>query len=203
MTVRFYIMPIKTIGGIYRGPKYLRWRFNPDGLNVMWSLKDFGYRDTCIVAADVSAEQHQDLASNEDVLAAPANLDNVIDTIQKRDTVRDALESLHVPGQWVNVDMTYREVLRPVTHLFLLAQRYHAITAEKYGQGRKLVEAGYTLNTLVSEIPAQIRQDLNQAAQSLGYDTSEILGSWMYRRALKHLGDQWGDAPVEFGLTTL
>jgi hypothetical protein len=205
MTVRFYIMPMLVVNDNYRGPKYLRWRFNPEGLNVTWSAKDFGYRDTCIAAADVDTAQHQTLAGYSDVIAAPANIDNVIDTEAKRDNVRDALESLHVPGQWVHVDMTYREVLRPVTHLFLLAQRYHALTAEAYGTGRRLVEPGlgYTLDTLVSNIPAQVRSDLNQAAQSLGYDTSQVQQSWMYRRALKHLGDQWGDQPVEFGLTSL
>lgn len=198
--VRIYVMPIERVGNA-RGPKYFKWWFNPDGIDTVWSMKDFGYRDTCIIAADVTPAQHQEIAARDDVIAAPADIDSVIDTQQKRDAVVDALESLHVPAGWVEVGMTYREVVRPVTHLFLLAQRYYGQTASKYGEGLRLVEPslGYTLDTLVSDIPAQVRQDLNEAAVSLGYDTSGVNGSWTYRRALKHLGDQWGDTPVLFG----
>lgn len=196
--VRFYIMPIEVVNETKRGPAYLKWRFNPDGVDAPWSMKDFGFQDTCIVAADVTAAQHQTLVANSDVVAAPANIDNIIDTVAKRDNVRDKLEDLNVPAGWVQTGMSYREVLRPVTHLFMFAQRYHALT------GRKMVEPGYNLNTRISDLPLEVRQGLQQAADDLGYDTSGIAGSWLYRRGLKHLGDQWGESPVIFGdLVTL
>ena len=32
--VRFYIMPISVVNDVYRGPKYLKWRFNPGGIDA-------------------------------------------------------------------------------------------------------------------------------------------------------------------------
>lgn len=192
MTVRYYIMPLQVVGN-RRGPKYLRWRDNPAGLDVPWSLKDFGFEPACMVAADVDPAQHQAISANPDVLSAPENLDDVIDTAQKRDAARAALDTLNVPSGFVQMGMTFRAVVRPLCHLFLFAQRYHAMT------GRKLVEAGYTLRTQIGDLPQSVRQDLTAVADSLGYDHSGVHGAMTYQQGLKLLADQWGDRPVRFG----
>ncbi len=198
MTVRIYIMGIEVIGS-RRQPAHFVSRFGTGTVNAPYSFKDFGFTDTCIVVSDVTTEQHAELIGYSDVLAAPANIDNAIPNNTVRDNVRSQLEGLNVPAGWVQTGMSYREVLRPITHLFLFAQRYHALTAEKYGTGRKLVEQGYTLDTIISDIPVEVRQDLQDAADSLGYDYSSVQASDTYRVGLKKLADQWGETPVLFG----
>jgi hypothetical protein len=203
MTVRFYVMPLTVTASGSRGPKYLKWGVgilagDGTGLDVPWQLIDFGFEPTCLVCADVDAAQHTSLNANADVTAAPANIDDTIANATQRDTVRSKLEALNIPAGWVEIGMTFREVLRPCAHLFQFAQRYHAIS------GRKIIEPGYTLDTIISDIPVEVRQGLKAAADSLGYDFSGISLSWPYRRGLKFLGDQWGDEPVSFGsLATL
>jgi hypothetical protein len=202
MTVRYYIMPL-TVLGSERGPKYMKWTGlasagNPTGIDAPYQLIDFGFEPTCMVVADVTDIQHAALAANLDVTAAPVNLDDTIANAAQRDNVRSKLEALNIPAGWVDIGMTFRSVVRSVACLMLFAQRYHAIS------GRRIIEPGYTLDTIISDIPLEVRQGLKAAAASLGYDFTGISLSWLYRQGLKFLGDQWGAAPISFGpLATL
>jgi len=196
--VRWYVIPaIEAFPNVY-GPAYVRWTWhgqiaNSEGVVCVARWKDYGFGTSCLVVADVTTEQHAVLAAHEDVIAVPANIDNYIPAAALP-TVEAKLESLAIPGDWVTTSHTYRDVLRMTAHLFLLAQRYNGMTGHHFTE-----ITDQTLDRLVSEIPTQIRQDLNAAAQSLGYDTSMIQGSWTLRRALRELAQQWGDTPVLFG----
>jgi hypothetical protein len=198
MTVRYYIMPLQVTAQNARGPKYMKWGGgvtggNPTGIDAPYQFIDFGFEPTCLVCADVDATQHTSLNANADVTAAPVNLDDPIPNATQRDTVRSKLEVLNIPAGWVDIGMTYRSVLRPVAHLFQFAQRYHAIS------GRRIIEVGYTLDTVMAFLPAEVRTGLKDAADSLGYDYEGISLSWPYRQGLKFLGDQWGATPITFG----
>lgn len=205
--VRFYLTRIEENPAFNaRGPKYFDWRFDPDkdnpdadpvGIVCRWSLMDYGLMDACIVVADVTPEQHDELVTHADVLALPENIDNPIPNAGARNKVRDALELLHIPGAWVQVGITYREVLRTVLQVFQLGQRYAGITRQR------LIDIGFTLDNTVGDLPVGVRQNLAATAESFGWDISAITLSWTIRDALKHLADQWGDLPIHFGLVTL
>ena len=198
MTIRFYILPLDEQGDS-RGPKYLKWRDNPTGIDCPWSMKDYGRLGAGIVAADVSDAQHTELSGNADVLSAPVNIDNTIPNTGVRNQVRAQIDTLNIPSQWINVGDSYLDILRTITHLFMFAQRFDGL----YGQPIVQPGNGITLGMLISDMPVQFRQALNQTAQSMGYDTSVIIGTDTYRQGLKKLADQWGNAPVVFDFTEL
>ena len=99
--IRFYILPIEQVdlNGPKRGPKYFAWKFDPDppGLAARWGLMDYGLIDACLVAADVTQEEHDQLASEVDVAAAPLNLDQNISEIAIPQ-VQAVLEALRIPA---------------------------------------------------------------------------------------------------------
>jgi hypothetical protein len=193
--IRWYVWPVQEVeigDTLYRGPKYLKWRQNPDGVDVRWKAMDYGLMPTMLLVADVTQEQHDLAAAQPDIITIPPDIDGAISP-QALPLVVDALEALHIPAGWVTTAHTYRDVMRPTAHLFQLAQRYHGRTA------RRLIEAGYNLDTLIGDLPVNVLQSLNETAQSLGWDTSEIQASWRLRQALRHLAQQWGEAPVLFG----
>jgi hypothetical protein len=59
MSKRFYVLPIEQVGN-RRGPKYLKWRYDPDppGLDVIWNMMDYGLLPTALVVVDAPDEQH-------------------------------------------------------------------------------------------------------------------------------------------------
>lgn len=189
MTIRLYLVPLDESTPGYRGPKYLRWRMNPNGLDVVWNAMDYGLHPVALVVADVDTVQHNTLIGNSGVVSLPANLDQSIGAALAN--VQNALEGLSIPSDWVTAGMTYRRVVRSVLCLFQIAQRYHGMHVAR------LLEQG-TLDTTVGQLSPATRQRLNQAAQSMGFDTSGISSTWTMRRALKYLLDQW-TLPIQIG----
>jgi hypothetical protein len=180
-----------------RGPKYMKFdgliSGNPTGVDAIFRFLDYGLEPTCLVVADVSDAQHTTLVANADVTAAPLNIDDTIANAAQRDTVRSKLEVLNIPTGWVDIGMTFRVVLRTVAQLMLFAQCYNRIA------NRRIIEPGYTLDTLINDIPLEVRQGLKAAADIRGYDFTGISLSWLYRQGLKFLGDQWGATPISIG----
>jgi hypothetical protein len=190
---RFYILPIETVGA-HRGPKYFTWRYDPDppGINCPWGLMDYGLIDACLVAADISQEQHESLAANLDVAAPPQNIDQAISEIAIPQ-VKAVLEELRIPADWVDSTCTYRQVLRMIAGLFLFAQRHYGMHLEP------LIDSKSQLELRWNQIPAARRERIQATADALGYDYSAVTGTWLIRRILKHLGDQWGAKPFYVG----
>lgn len=195
MTLRYYLMPLEQIG-TGRGPKYLAWRNDPTGLNVPWSLFDYGLINTCLVAADVTTQQHNSLIANSDVTAIPQNIDGNI-TAGALSSVRAALETLRIPGNWVTTGHTYRDLMRMVAGLFMFAQRLQGIS------GRIIFPDNINLDNTWGDIPVDWRQDLQATADSLGYDYSQVTTNTPIRTILKSLADQWGNQPFYIGGTQI
>jgi hypothetical protein len=197
--IRFYILPIEVVDGNKRGPKYLHWRFDPDPPGILvnrYSLKDYGLIDAALVACDLTLAQHQQLAAEIDVAAAPQNLDQTVSAIALPQVVA-VLEALRIPAGWVTTSHTYRELLRMVGGLFLFAQRYHGMHNEP------LIDNAAQLDLRWNQIPQARRQRIQETADEMGYDYSAVQNTWLIRRILKHLGDQWGLTPILFGFVTL
>ena len=197
MAIRFYILPIEVVEN-RRGPKYFKWRFDPDppGIDCPWSMKDYGSIDQAVLVADIAAADHAALVLNADVMALPLNLDSNMNA-GAVNTAKTFLEAAGVPAGWVNAGVTYRSVLRTVTALFLFMQRVTAIL----GRPVTVTQAG--LNTQVGNLPADVRDALAQAADEQGFDRTGITGTTTVRQVLKMMADAWGSTPILFGFVTL
>lgn len=197
MAVRFYLVPIEEVSrgpGTARGPKYFAWRFDPDPpalvAGVQWAMRDYGLEPTALLAADVDAAQHTLLTSQADVTAVPANLDAQLGA--NLATVQAALENLHIPGDVLTASNTYRQVLRGTMAIFSLAQRFNG----KLGNAGRLFPAGITLSTVYSDLSANVRQNLQDAASELGYDYSGITLASTVRDVLKKIASQQAPSPM-------
>ena len=202
MTVRVYVLPMdETLIGAstYRAPKYIGGRNNPPlaGLeNISYACMPYGMQPVCLLIADVTVAQHNLLTANSDVLAAPQNIDNNLNAGAVT-TVKNLLESLHIPAGWVTTSHTYRQVLRLVGWLFQFMQRVHGIFPEK------LFAAPNTLATTYGELSPGMQSALLQAAQSFAFDTSGLQSSTTLRVILKNLADQFNDLPLDSGLLVI
>jgi hypothetical protein len=194
--IRFYIMPIEVVDGTSRGPMYLKWRFNPDGIDCRWSMRDYGLIDAALVACDLTQAQHEQLMAEPDVATAPEDIDQNISDIAIPQ-IQQMMEALRIPADWVNTSYTYRAILRMIGGLFLFAQRYHGMHNER------LIDSSTQLDLRWNQIPLARRQRILETADALGYDYSEVANTWLVRRILKYLGEQWGGTPILFGFVTL
>ena len=199
MAVRWYLLPIETAnGGLARGPKYFKWRFDPDppGLDVPWGMMDYGLMSVAIAWADVTTQQHNTLIANNDVRAVPQNLDATIGAGAVA-TTRNILEQLDIPGNWVTTADTWRGILRSTAGLFQFAQRVHG----KFGV--TLLPDGFTLDTTWSQLPQGAKDILLETALEIGIDTSGATGSTTLRQIYKTLADAWGAKPIFISGVTL
>lgn len=182
MAKRFYIVP-KSGDGLTKDtafrPKYL------DAIGG-WAAMDLGLEPTMLVCGEVTNAQHTSINANADVIAVPQNLDTQVGA--NLATVQANLESVNIPADWITSGMTYRDVLRWITRLFVFHQR----AARLIG---KFFAAGFTLDSLIGDIPQEKRQQLNSVAQNLGIDTSAITLSTTVRQAFRILADQLPAAP--------
>ena len=189
--IRFYLLPIESVvledGNIARGPKYFQWRLDPDppGLAVKWGMMDYGLIDAALLVAEVTQEQHDTLLLNSDVTSPPENIDQNI-TSGAIPGVQAALETLRIPADWVTTAFTYRQILRMIAGLFQFAQRHHALHNEQ------LIDSQAQLDLRWNQIPIARRNRILATADSLNYDYSAVQNTWLIRRILKHLADQWG-----------
>lgn len=150
---------------------------------------DYGLEPVFLVRADVTNQQRNALIAFSDVDEFPANLDNTVGV--NLATVTAALEAKGIPGDWVTSGMTYRAVLRWVARLFLIAQRLN-------GRAGLQLLSDQTLSSTVGDLSIAKRQALNEAAQSLGLDTSGVTLGMTIRQALKILGNQI-EIPIALG----
>lgn len=190
MTIRLFLVPVEDVlvgPASHRGPKYFKWRFDPDPpalLDVPWSMRDFGLEPTALIAADVDTTQHALLAAQPDVTALPLNLDNQLGVSLA--TVQAQLEALRIPADNLLATHTYRQVVRAVVAIFAVAQRFNG----RHGTGGRLFPSGITLATVLSDLPLAARQNLQAAAEDLGYDYSGLTLASSLREVLKKLASQ-------------
>lgn len=196
--VRFYIVPVEQVG-IYRGPEYLRWRFDqspiPELAGVRWSCKDYGIAPQMVCAADVTPAQHLILAAFPDVWAWAENLDTPLGSIN-RNLLNTFLEAVDIPADWLSPQNTQREALRTITGMFLYMQRLFALT------GANLLST-YALNTRLGNMTAQWQAAIQQAGTDLGYDTAWMTGNMTVRIILKNMANRWGTRVIHFDIIDL
>jgi hypothetical protein len=191
MAIRFYLIPIDEVardsGGTYRLPKYVTTPRDPRGdqllgVTVDRQFMDFGLEPTALIALNVTAGQHTTLVAQSDVVAVPVNLDATLGA--NLATVQAALESLHIPADSLVAGATYRQVVRAVVGIFLLAQRFSATA------NTRLFPASVVLTTTLGDLSANVRGQLQSAAEALGYSYAGLTLSSTLRDMLKAIGNQ-------------
>jgi len=197
MSVRVYIVPVDSqiINGTeYRGPLYLQWRFNPDGLDVIWSMRDYGGigETAMIVAADVTQEQHDYLSVQAGVYPIPENIDDKPSPAELA-AFEAHLETMYIPADWLLPNMTWRECLRTILGMFATAGKYAVIV------GDSILNSGITLNMQFQNFPQYVQDALEQIATNLGYPWDEVKTNWTARIVLKWFADQWPSGSFRFG----
>ena len=194
--IQYYLLPVQVVNDVYRGPSYLKWRWNPEGLDVPWSCKDYGLIDVMVCAVDGAQADHDYLAAQGDVYQFPENLE-VNPSPAELNQLETYLEGAYIAADWLSPSETWHEALRTVTGMFLFMQRLTAIT------GNSPLEWGVTLNTQFRNLDQVYQDAITQAFTDLGYDDSVIRTNWTLRVLLKNAADQWGEKPILFGFTTL
>jgi hypothetical protein len=193
--IRFYLLPMERVG-VWRGPKYFKWMFNPNGIDCLWSCKDYGSIDMGTLAADISQADHNSLIINTDVYSFPENLD-VTMAQAERSAMNTYLEAHALPGDWISSSETFYSAARTITGMMLYNQRVCAILG--YPENPYI---GITLNTQYRNIPNPLHDALSQAAVDLGY-TWTVANNDQARKVFKLMANQWGSNPIEFGFVTL
>jgi hypothetical protein len=195
MPTYFYLMPIARVDN-GRGPKYLKWRFNPTGIDCQWSMKDYGSIDYGCLAVNATVEQHTTLVGYTDNYQFPENLDAIMTSAQ-RSTLEAFLEAVAVPGDWITAQDSFRTALRTVTGMFMFMQRLTALA------GSNPLNWGITLNTQWRNLSAQQQSWITDAFMSLGYSAAFITNNTQVRRIIKAASEQWGARPIYFGFVEL
>lgn len=177
----FYVVPIIGTGKFpdtFR-PKYLGDTAVPfqDGIPYDFCPLD----DTGVVYAQTSVVQDAFLAAQPDVQVIPP-LDEQVGA-GRLNTVRNRLEALNIPAQWVTASHTFRNVMRVVVGM---AQLIHVTE----GLGNKLRVPG-NLDLRMNQIPADKRATLQQGADILGLDRSGVTAITTVREVLRILGEQF------------
>jgi len=197
MSVLFYIIPVMLVisgGTEYRGPSYLLWRFNEDGLDVRWSMRDYGGigETTMIVCVEATAEQHAWLAAQAGVFAIPADLDATPSPAELA-AFEAHLETISIPSDWITPSDTWRTALRTVLGMFATAGKYAVIT------GESILDSGIALNTQFRNYPQYVQDALAQIAINKGYPWEEVKDNWTTRILFKWFADQWPGDSFPFG----
>ncbi len=192
MTNRLYILPIEQVGS-QRGPKYFRWRYDPDppGIACAWAMMDYGFLPYALLyAIDIQPIDDTFISSQADVYAWPLDLSPSISDRSRIDTF---FEGIGVPTDWLTASNTYLQFLRQMAGLFQFNQRYGTISG-----GQSLLGNGITLETRWGSLTDQQQDWFNQTVTSFGY-TYTVSGNPKLRTLAKQAGDLWGSQPFYLG----
>ena len=179
MAIRYYLAPMAINARGYRAPAFTDTL--PRG--TQWDALDYGNESACILAIDTDAATHTAFAANSGVSIFPANIDSNVGA--NLATVQATLESYNIPGDAVTAGTTYRTVIKGITAIMSVMQRYAGITG-----GNLVFNANTNLDKTLGSIPASVRGALQQACDDLGYDTNGLTGQSTIRDFLKKLALQ-------------
>lgn len=182
MPIRFYLVPGVGDGSspaAAHRPKYIA-DLVPQ---IPWGRVGADLEGVHLTWADVTPAQHAALVANADVLPVPANLDNTVSAVALVQ-IQTRFDAHNIPRDWITTANTYREVVR-------FARKYLQFLARFQRNRGRFWTAGLTLDSTVGDLPAAVRQHVNQAATELGADTSGITLATTLRVALRTLVGQF------------
>ena len=153
---------------------------------------------TIVIAKDVPLNIHNEVAGHADAVAVPP-LEQVIGA--QLATVKNKLEILGIPSQWVQSTDSYASVCRVVIIFSRILSQFE-ITRKKLARITKLLSEGRTWDTRWNQLDADLRTDLRTAAEAAAgvpIDTSGISGGSTLRQVFKAVSDQWQLVSLPFG----
>jgi hypothetical protein len=174
-------------------PKYFRSPQDPTA-PIALSQMDYGLENIFLVAADTDATQHAAISANSDALSMPTPLTDTVSALALG-VIQTKYEAGNLPAQWVTTSLTYQQVIALTLRLVQLMQRFH-------GMFGRLFIGGLTLDSRINQIPTGARTQLAAAAQSMGADTSSIVGTTLIREALVICAQQIFPQGLLFGGVT-
>ena len=192
--IRYYVLPTESVG-IFSGPKYFHWRYDPDppGIDCFWARKDYRAAPACILAADIAQPDHEKLRTLRDVSALPYGLDGNMPGADRHKLAK-VLEKSLVPRYWLAGAITAREAIRTITCMFLYMD-------ELVKLGGSPFEWPVSLETRWYELSAQQKDWIKQACRKNGYTFDFVTVNTQLQAILKGMADQWGKKPIRFGFT--
>lgn len=191
--VRFYLIPILTVtdaeGFASRGPEYFAWRNSPPALfpGVRWEGRDYGNEPTMLVAADLTDPDAATLSGKADVVTFADVLDTKLGT--NASTMQTAIEALNIPTGNLPASTTYRDVLRRLTAIFLVAQCAQ-------GKGVTIFGPGVTLATQFGALPQAAQDAITTCAPALGYSLAGLTLTTTIRQMYSGIADQAAPTPM-------
>lgn len=166
MARSIYVMPIVIVAGKYGDERREKYSaiVQTYGTRTRW---DYGDELWCLVAMDsVSPADDASLTGNSDVFKLPDNLDTTMGSTGVRNTVRNRLEAVNMPGTWVQTSTPFRDVVRLIGALCQFGLRY---TGEF---GGRWFGGAISLDSTLADLTPTTRQQLSAAADSFGFDSS-------------------------------
>ena len=198
MAWQLYIIPVVKIpipGGVHNTPAFLPHRMKPatPGFEgIRWSWVTYLNEDVAILAADATSAQHSALEAQASVVAIPLNADsNVGGAAANR--VRNELDALNVPADWVRSNDTWRSVIRRLLRIFSV---YRRIAGEL---GPDKLFGGRSKSSRMDALPARVRTGLERALDSMGLDRSLITDATTIETALRDVAEQLPNEPTTLG----
>lgn len=144
---------------------------------------NYGPEPFYFVLANTTETEHNTISANGDAMAFPRGTDDPVSVIELN-ALRQRLEEMRFPAQWVTTSNTRRQVLRVIVQLCQFASRFRIM------EGEGAMVGGATLNTRMNQLTAGQRQALERVADSFGLDSSGIGSTTTIGEALKLLADQ-------------
>jgi hypothetical protein len=173
-------------------PKYVdRDALGPGWHFDSWTGKDYGHEPVCILAVDITPEQHALLVAQPDVLAVPSPLDTPISEAAAP-VLRNTLERMNIPGAWLTAGLSYRDLMGGVVKAFAFMQRYHGINPAS-----PLFEAGIALDTPWNELSEAQTNRLIAAADNLNLDRTAITSPKRIGQIIRDLSVQLPRASMD------
>jgi hypothetical protein len=152
MTVRYYIVPMKTVskGTI---PSYV----TEGGVAAGFTSIAIGSEPFALARANTTTLEDTAIVAHLDAFAI-APLDDLVASL-KLITTQNAIEAAGIPGDWITVANTSREIVRAIAWQAIALQRVMA---------SRLFTGGVTLATTVVSLPQATQDGLVAAINSTG-----------------------------------
>jgi hypothetical protein len=195
MAFRLYIVRILRTGSRdypYR-PEFFQ-DFPPE---VVWWSMAYGHDPWAFVGADLSLSDDNFVVGQPNTFALPFDLGAQLTPAQVTN-VQNKLESINLPANWVDTSFLWIQVVRIVLGMVTLMQRFKGFNGNV-----SLFSGGVTLATQVNQLTQTVRDNLTNAALSLGLSTTGITGTMTLRAALRNFGEQLKTMQFNFNGTML
>lgn len=202
MAFRLYIVPVIGVGTKQdpRRPKYFS---DPAQIASSWSGIDYGFEPWFIVGGNLTTSEDNFVVGQADGFALPFDLAPNL-TSQQVTAVKNKLDAIHVPSNWVNNTLSWVFVVRTVLGVFSFIQRYGVIYAEaNSGSVAPLFRAGVSILTTFGSLPQAVQNAMIATAQSFNISTAGLTANTTLRTILKSMADNFQGQQYNFNGTLI